>query len=132
MKRGGLLLVPLMILAAEARLGRPDVRSRPAPTTHPKATSSPADVDVLLTYSRHRQIAVNGRPVSIHDLELTLREIYSTRRDRTLWLEGDGGVPYGEIAGLMDIARRAGIERVGIVTPGMRAEQARGTAGKPQ
>jgi biopolymer transport protein ExbD len=127
MKRGGFLLVPLIILAAQTRLGQQDVRQAPPLTAHPRpAPGSPADADVLLTYSRDRQIAVNGRPVSIHDLELTLREIYGTRRDRTLWLEGDGGVPYGEIGTLMDIARRAGIERVGIVTPGMRAEQAHG------
>lgn len=127
MKRGGFLLVLLIVLAAETRLGQQDVRNSGALTAHPKRTpSAAADADVLLTYSRDRQIAVNGRPVSVHDLELTLRDLYSTRSDRTLWLEGDGGVPYGDIAGLMDIARRAGIERVGIVTPGMRAEQARG------
>jgi biopolymer transport protein ExbD len=126
MKRRGFLLVPLIILAAEMRVGQQDVRHAPPLTAQPRpALESPADADVLLTYSRDRTIAVNGTPVSIHDLELTLREMYSTRRDRTLWLEGDGGVPYGEIAGLMDIARRAGVERVGIVTPGMRAEQTR-------
>ncbi len=43
-----------------------------------------------------------------------------TRRDRTLFVIGDGSVRYGEIMAIIDAAKGAGVERVGIVTEEMR------------
>ena len=45
--------------------------------------------------------------------------------DKTLFIIGDGSLHYGKIIGAMDAAKGAGIDRVGIITEGMR----RGAAG---
>jgi hypothetical protein len=42
---------------------------------------------------------------------------------------GDGTVRYGEIARIIDAAKGAGVERVGIVTDGMRREATAGREG---
>lgn len=48
------------------------------------------------------------------------RAVYATRRDKTLFAIGDDSVRYGEIAALIDIATGAGVDRIGIITEGMR------------
>jgi biopolymer transport protein TolR len=49
-----------------------------------------------------------------------LRDLYALRQDKTIYLIGDGGLPYGSIVEVIDAARSAGIDKVGIVTVGMR------------
>jgi biopolymer transport protein ExbD len=52
-------------------------------------------------------------------LQRQLTEIYRDRRDRTLYIAGDGRLPYRKIIAVME-AKGAGVKRLGIVTPVMR------------
>jgi len=58
--------------------------------------------------------------VTVTSAESAFRELFSARRDKTLYVMGDGSVRYGEIAAIIDAAKGAGVERVGIVTESMR------------
>ena len=51
---------------------------------------------------------------------MAVRAIYEGRRDKTMFIIGDGTLRYGEIVGVLDAARGAGVARVGIVTERMR------------
>ena len=53
-------------------------------------------------------------------LEGRLREIYQSRANKTMFVMGDGSLRYGKIIEALDAAKGAGVERVGIVTEGMR------------
>ena len=50
----------------------------------------------------------------------SLTEIYRDRRDKTLYIAGDGRLPYKKIIAVMDSAKGAGVKRLGVVTPAMR------------
>ena len=43
-------------------------------------------------------------------LEPRLREIYDTRRDKTLYILGAGTLRYGEIVNVIDAAKGAGVD----------------------
>jgi biopolymer transport protein ExbD len=58
--------------------------------------------------------------VTADTLEPRLREIYRDRRDKTLFIMGAGTLRYGEIVTVIDAAKGAGVQRVGIVTEKMR------------
>ena len=49
-----------------------------------------------------------------------LRDVFETRKDETMFIAGDGGLRCGEIIGVIDAAKGAGVEKVGIVTEEMR------------
>lgn len=49
-----------------------------------------------------------------------LRDVFADRRTKTLYIMGDGALRYGEVVQVVDAAKGAGVERVGIVTPAMR------------
>jgi len=46
--------------------------------------------------------------------------VFETRREKTMFIVGDPTLRYGEIISVIDAARGAGVEKVGIVTEGMR------------
>jgi biopolymer transport protein ExbD len=75
---------------------------------------------IVLEYTATRQISVNKQDVTIQELGLRLREIYEERKDKTLFIAGAGTLRYGEIIEVIDAAKDAGVEKVGIVTEGMR------------
>ena len=51
-----------------------------------------------------------------------LRDIFEQRKDKTMFIAGAPTLRYGEIVEVIDAAKGAGVEKVGIVTEGMRKE----------
>src|SRR5882672_768420 len=84
----------------------------------PKAASKPTAVEerMILTVTKDRTLYLNEKPVSLTTLETQLRESFKGRTDRTLYLKADAGLAYGAVVETMDRVRRAGIERLGMVT----------------
>ena len=86
-----------------------------------KAPTTPTDSQqIVLEYNADRSIAVNKQPVGLQDLQERLRTIFETRREKTMFIVGDPSLRYGEIIAVIDAAKGAGVEKVGIVTEGMR------------
>jgi biopolymer transport protein ExbD len=115
------LLVLLVIFLFSVRLSQEgiDLSLRAGhPPSHPEEPRR--DDEVVLEYSADRRITLNSQEVSRDALESRLREIYRHRREKTMWLLGAGTLRYGEIVEVIDAAKGAGIERVGVITPAMR------------
>lgn len=82
-------------------------------------TKAPTD-QIVVEYTADRRLSVNHQELGINDLESRLRDIFETRREKTLFIIGAPTVRYGEIVAIIDAATGAGITKVGIVTEGMR------------
>jgi biopolymer transport protein ExbD len=91
----------------------------------PPAPAAPAPVDtppwhIVVEYTADRRISVNKQSVAFADLQPRLSEIFASRHDKTLFVSGDASLRYGEIVDVIDAAKGAGVQRVGIITEGMR------------
>ena len=91
----------------------------------PLETKKPDQVQVdnqqiVFEYNADRSMAINKQPVSLQDLASRLREVFETRKEKTMFIVGDPTLRYGEIIAVIDAAKGAGVEKVGIVTEGMR------------
>ena len=75
---------------------------------------------IVLEYTNDRVMSINKQPVSREELPKRLEDIFNERREKTLFIVGDGLLPYSEIIYVIDSAKGAGVEKVGIVTEGMR------------
>jgi biopolymer transport protein TolR len=94
-----------------------------------KAPATPMDnQQIMLEFTADRQIAVNKQPVNMASLQDYLRNVFETRKDKTMFIAGAGTLRYGDIIQVIDAAKGAGVEKVGIVTERMRTGAA---AAKP-
>ena len=84
----------------------------------PKAAARPTAVEerLVLTVTKERTLYLNDKPVSLGTLETQLRDVFKGRTDKTLYLKADAWLAYGAVVETMDRVRRAGIERLGMVT----------------
>jgi biopolymer transport protein TolR len=74
---------------------------------------------IVLSYSAEKRISINNMDVAMEELDDRLRNVYSTRKDKTLWVMGAGALRYGDVVEVMDVAKGAGVERIGIITEAM-------------
>ena len=88
---------------------------------------TPVLSQIVLEYTADRRISVNKQDVVIGDLESRLRAIFEQRKDKTMFIAGAASLRYGEIIEVIDAAKGAGVEKVGIVTEGMRRAAGAGT-----
>ena len=84
----------------------------------PKASAKPTAVEerMVLTVTKDRTLYLDGKPVPAASLDAQLAAAFRDRKDKTLYLKADSGLPYGAVVETMDRVRRAGIERLGMVT----------------
>jgi biopolymer transport protein ExbD len=75
---------------------------------------------IVLNYTADRKISINNQDVTIVDLPERLRTVFETRKEKTMFIIGAGTLRYGDIVEVIDAAKGAGVEKVGIVTEGMR------------
>ena len=114
------LLVLLVIFMAALPLTQKGVDIN-LPAESKKTTDVTPDISqIVITYSADKKISVNKQDVTLGELETRLRGIYEQRKDKTMFLIAEGSLRYREIVAVIDAAKGAGVEKVGIVTDGMR------------
>jgi biopolymer transport protein ExbD len=78
------------------------------------------DLSIVLEYAADGRISINHQDVAVGDVQARLAGIYATRTNKTMYISGAPSLPYGAIVSVLDAAKGAGVDRVGIITEGMR------------
>jgi biopolymer transport protein ExbD len=115
------LLVLLVIFMATLPISQKGVDINLPLEARAKSEVQDTSSQIVLEYTADRRISVNKQDVQLNDLENRLRGIFEQRKEKTMFIVGEGSLRYGEIVAVIDAARGAGVEKVGIVTDGMRA-----------
>ena len=119
------LLIIFMVVTPLAQKGLDISLPQPPPPNQPKDTSPRNQVVLGL---EEGAITINKNPVGLPELSQRLRDIFQARSDKTMFVKASGDVLYGRVVQAMDIARGAGVERIGIISDTM-VEQAGGAVG---
>ena len=116
------LLVLLVIFIAALPLTQKGVDINLPLETNSSASAADVLGQIVADYTADHRLTINKQEVQIADATTRLRELFETRKDKTLFVIGAPSVAYGEIMAIIDAASGAGVEKVGIVTDGMKRE----------
>ncbi len=78
-------------------------------------TMKPED-RVVLTVTRNQELFVEKERIDISHLKNVLDSIRKTKPLVNVYLRADKDAPYGAVVQVMDVVKRAGIDRLGMVT----------------
>jgi biopolymer transport protein TolR len=124
------LLIIFMVVTPTAQKGL-DIALPQASPPQPLNAPPPPSNQVVLGIEDSASgavITVNKSPVAnLEELDQRLKDIFQTKSDKTIFVKASGKIPYGKVVEAMDIARGAGVERIGIISEKM-IEQAGGVA----
>ena len=123
------LLVLLVIFMAALPLSQKGIDINLPAETRSAQAAVPDISQIMLEYTGDRRISINKSDVTLAELQERLRTIYEERKDKKLFIAADGSLRYGDIVNVIDAAKGAGVEQVGIVTEGMRQAAGASTPG---
>ena len=89
----------------------------PQPNTNP--TAPPPDQvsrTIVIQVEDNKQLRINQEPVTERTLGPRLEEIFKTRAERVAFVKGDPTLEFLDVIRVIDIAKGAGIDKIGLIT----------------
>jgi biopolymer transport protein ExbD len=112
-----LIIIFMVIVVSEKKEGfKAEI---PQPPATPKSAPEPVRTVVIQLGEAKSgdlpALKVNQQDVSWSDLKMKLQDIFKTRAERVAFVQGDDEVNFEYVAYVIDTARDAGVERVGLM-----------------
>ena len=108
------LLIIFMVITPLVPKGLDALVPQPNPK---KDVQQPEDVrTVVVSVNRGGQIMINQDPVTKDQLGARLTDIFKTRAERVMFVKGDPEILFGDVAEVIDIAKGAQIDKIGLIT----------------
>jgi biopolymer transport protein ExbD len=108
-----IFLVLLIIFMVGAAVSIESAAHVGLPQGQPALANQPPQ-DVVIELTSERRILVDSHEVGLNELEPVLRTAIGKSRDKNVIFKGDPSVILGDMVIILDIAKRAGAQQIGI------------------
>jgi len=106
-----LVLLIIFLITAPMMLGGIDVR---VPKTETRNIQP--EERLILTITRDRGVFLDNQPISLDRLTRVLTSMVRRNAKASVFLKADESVAYGTVMKVLDVVKKAGVDRVGMVT----------------
>ena len=105
------LLIIFMVTAPMLQMGidinLPQVKSK---------TLDVSEEKLVLTVNGKKEIFINNYKTTLAELGVKLENIFKSRIEREVYMRADKDVPYGFVVQVMSEVRKAGVDKLGMIT----------------
>jgi biopolymer transport protein ExbD len=105
-----MVITPLTPHGLEAMAPQPPNPNQPPPDPSQDRT-------VVIVIEKDRSIKLNQDPIEESKLQSRLEEVFKTRAERVVFVKADPDLEFQTVARAIDIAKGAGIDKIGLMTP---------------
>ena len=110
-----MVITPLTPHGLEAIAPQPPDKNKPQQDTDQRT--------VVIIINKDHSIQINQENSDWNRLGSRLEDIFKTRAERVVFVKGDPDLEYREVARAIDVAKGAGIDKIGLMTPKIEAGQ---------
>lgn len=111
-----ILLVLLIIFMVITPIRQMDLDVKVPQTSEGLENAAPDPSVIVVSIGEAAQIAINQEPTTVAELGPKLQEIYSKRANKNMFVSASSKLPYGDVVRIIDIAKGAGVQDVGLLT----------------
>lgn len=116
------LLIIFMVITPLTPHGLESLVPQPPPPNAPPPDPN-LDRTVVIIIDKDKKMMLNTEPTDETRLGERLLEVFKTRAEKVVFVKGDPALEFREVAKAIDIAKGAGIDKIGLMTPKMEAGQ---------
>jgi len=116
------LLIIFMVITPLTPKGLDALVPQPSPKDQ-KVDQETLSHLVVVSIDAGRHVKINQDPVDIRELGSRLEDIFKMRSDRVMFVKGDPTLPFADVAEVIDIAKGAGLDKIGLVTKALEEGQ---------
>ena len=107
------LIIIFMVITPTTSRGLNALLPQPSPAA---SAPTPPSHDIVVTVNVDRTVSLNREPVLLADLHGRLLDLYRNHPSHVLFVRGQKGLEFQQVAEVIDIARGVGIDRVALMT----------------
>jgi len=115
------LIIIFMVINPPIQRGLDAQIPQPPPPGAPPPDPDTLNRTVVVSIDRDKTISINQKPVLKQNLFDQLTEIFKTRNERTMFVQGDTQLYFNDVSDIIDIARGAGVDKIGLITEKIQA-----------
>ena len=109
------LIIIFMVITPLTPKGLDALVPQPNPNQQPPSEDL-MNRTIVVSIDAGKNIKINQDSVDKRMLGSRLEDIFKTRNERVMFVKGDATLQFGEIAEIIDIAKGAGIDKIGLIT----------------
>jgi biopolymer transport protein ExbD len=107
------LIIIFMVITPTVPRGLDTLVPQPSkPDDGPAAPSH----DIVISVRAGHSILLNSESIDVATLQTRLATLFKNRSSKVVFVRGDKTLEFHEIAEVIDVAKGAGVERVGLIT----------------
>ena len=114
------LLIIFMVITPLTPKGLDALVPQPPPPNQKQQPNQPDRTIVVQVIDRGPGqppgLKINQEDANWDNLQQRLTDIYKTRAEKVMFVKGDNGIPFADVANVIDIAHAAGVDKVGLIT----------------
>ena len=112
------LLIIFMVITPLTPKGLDALVPQPNPNQQP---SQADDRTVVIIIDKDRKMMLNTEPTDPTRLGERLMDVFKTRAEKVVFVKGDPSLEFRDVAQAIDIAKGAGVDKIGLMTAKMEA-----------
>jgi biopolymer transport protein TolR len=116
-----LLVLLIIFMVIVPAIPRGEAAAVPQPARNDGGSGEAVVLEVLRDGANAVKFRINEQAVAQGELQARLSAIYANRAQRVLFLKGDDTLSFTQMAQVIDIGHSAGIDEIGLMTPGVLA-----------
>jgi len=109
------LLIIFMVITPLTPKGLDALVPQPSKDKTPP-TQQDMNRTIVVSVDAQGHLKINQDVVTMTQLGPRLEDIFKTRNERVMFVRGDPGVLFGNVAQVIDVAKGAGIDKIGLIT----------------
>ena len=107
------LIIIFLVITPLTPQGLKTLVPQPAPAD---AQPQPVSHDIVISLRSDKTLRLNQEPVELSSLETRLKGLFKSGSNGVVFVRGDKGLEFRQVAEIIDIARGAGLDRIALMT----------------